>query len=380
MLILSEGYLFVFTKFLQIFLWISLPAIFIAMLITTIMHYKNKKRKKITASENDADHDNTPLQGLSDKGNDIVHQLYYSNAKCIALRKDFETLEEKYATLLTSFNTISGNSKNDSMENLQKELQQTLQEQINNIQQQHKAEKDELQAQVDELNEILLNLRDENISLQQQLDIHSTDDTKVSAVINKWEDEKYEMKRRLGEQEYLRDVLDEKKYYIDFLQKQLEQRIKNHHLVEQQFRDLGIKFLEVKEALEKKEQNDEEFNSALNTKDKEINSLQEIILAKTDHTTQLENSLANIEEERSKLVADLEGKEQKIKSLKEQLENYNEMKSQMEDKLEKNQQVFKGFHRKLSDILDSNSASPVVLMKTVYQASEESQFNETATQ
>ena len=83
---------------------------------------------------------------------------------------------------------------------------------------------------------------------------YSSDENKTTAVIQKWEEEKAELKKRISEQEYLKDVLEEKKLQISFLQQQLEQRIKNHHLVEQQFRELGIKFMEVKEKLEIKEQ------------------------------------------------------------------------------------------------------------------------------
>ena len=44
-LLFNESIL-VFLKFLEVLLWISVPALGLGMLITTIVHYKNKRKRK----------------------------------------------------------------------------------------------------------------------------------------------------------------------------------------------------------------------------------------------------------------------------------------------------------------------------------------------
>ena len=57
------------------------------------------------------------------------------------------------------------------------------------------------------------------------------------AILNRWKEDNTTLKVQVIEQKYLQDVLDEKKAQIEFLQIQLEQRIKNNHHLEQQRMD-----------------------------------------------------------------------------------------------------------------------------------------------
>jgi chromosome segregation ATPase len=201
-------------------------------------------------------------------------------------------------------------------------------------------------------------------------------------MIQKWEEEKAELKKRINEQEYLKDVLDEKKQQIVFLQQQLEQRIKNHHLVEQQFRDLGLKFMEANEKLETKEQSGKEFQAAVHDKEKEIILLKEILQSATAKAAQLEATIKELQEQNSKLSFGLEEKSKLIGDLQAQLAETNETKIKLEERLERSQTFFKGFHRKLSDILQEEIPEPpVIVMKSVYkQENIEEQKTESAIQ
>src|SRR5688572_10131009 len=109
MLLLSDASLIVFFKFLQIFLWISIPAFLIGLLITTVIHYKDKRKKQKRSEhpfifENDgtyADYDDVSLMPLSLQENGqetrkIMNYLSFSNARYIAIQKDFKVLMEKY--------------------------------------------------------------------------------------------------------------------------------------------------------------------------------------------------------------------------------------------------------------------------------------------
>ena len=267
MLLLFDASLFVFFKFLQIFLWISIPALLIGMLITTIIHYNNKRKKQksldepfIVESEGSGiDYDDVSLMPLNlflhrdkEETKRIMNYLSHSNARYIAIQKDFKVLTEKYQQLQVKSYQNFESKKNMTMETIHTGLQQIHYEQVNSAQQEYELEKKELLAELDQLTIAFENLEKDNINLREQLNIFSENGTGFTSMIQKWDEERAELKKRIGEQEYLKDVLEEKKQQIIFLQQQIEQRIKNHHLEEQQFRELGIKLMDANEKLENK--------------------------------------------------------------------------------------------------------------------------------
>lgn len=384
MLFLSDASLAIFSQFLQILFWIGIPALIISMLITTVIHYRNKKRKSKNEKEqrllfkNDGgsysgydDFSLVPqevyLPGSEHEVKGIIHHLFHSKARYMAIRKDFEILNRKYQRLHVHIHQDSETINNKTMETIQTDMNQTLHEQIESIRQQHEFEKKELYAELTQLTRAYENLEKDNNSLRDQLVAYSSDENKATAVIQKWEEEKAELKKRISEQEYLKDVLEEKKLQISFLQQQLEQRIKNHHLVEQQFRELGIKFMEVKEELEIKQQTEKEFQSGVHEKDQEIGFLKEMIQSKTEHAAQLEASLKTAQEQNGNFSLVVEGNSKLIGNLHEQLAVSNEIRKELERKLERNNALLKGFHRKLSDVFEEEMAEPpVIVMKPVF--------------
>jgi chromosome segregation ATPase len=398
MLLLSDASLIIFLQFLRILLWISIPTFILGMLITTLIHYRSKKKKnkkdeeQRLVIENDgraySGYDDFSLlpQGVYLPGSEhevkgIIHHLFHSKARYMAIRKDFEILNRKYQKLHVNIHHDSETINNKTMETIQTDMQQTLHEQIESIKQQHEFEKKELYAELTQLTGAYENLEKDNSNLRDQLIAYSSDESKTTAIIQKWEDEKAELKRRISEQEYLKDVLEEKKLQISFLQQQLEQRIKNHHLVEQQFRELGIKFMEVKEELEVKQQTEKDFQSGINEKEREIVFLKEMMQSKADLTAQLEASLKKAEEQNENFSMTVEGNNKLIASLQDQLAISCEMKIEMERKLEKKDALLKGFHRKLSDVFEEEMAEPpVVIMKPVYTQENAGQFSESVVQ
>ena len=396
MLLLSDASLIVFLKFLQILLWISLPALFIGMLITTVVHYSNKRRKQREEQpfifENDAScagYDDVSLipsdlylHGNRQEAQKIINYLSHSNARYIAIRKDFEILTKKYQQLHINIYQNSETKKSETMETIQTDLQQISYEQIDTIKQQHENEKKELLAELDQLTTSFENLEKDNNNLRDQLDVYCQNGTGFTSMIQKWEEEKAELKRRLNDQEYLKDVLEEKKQQIVFLQQQLEQRIKNHHLVEQQFRELGIKFMEASEKLEIKQQTNKEFETAIHDKEQEIIFLKEVLQTVTANAAELETTIKDLQEQNSRFSFELEEKNNFINDLHRQLAEINDAKIKLEERLERSQTFFKGFHRKLSDILQEEiPESPVIVMKPVYkQENAEEQLTESAIQ
>ena len=379
--LLSDTSLAIFSKFLQVFLWISIPAIVIGMLITTFIHYTNKRKKKKQAEQpfifeedgSSAGYDDVSLMPLSFQRNDqeakkIMNYLSFSNARYIAIQKDFKVLTEKYQLLQVNSNKISETKNNDAMETIHTGLQQMSYEQINDLRQQHAMEKKELLAELDQLTSSFENLEKDNNSLREQLNVYCENGTGFTSMIQKWEEEKAELKRRISEQEYLKDVLDEKKQQIVFLQQQLEQRIRNHHLVEQQFRELGIKLMDTTEKLEIKEQSGKDLQSILQDKEHEMTLLKELLQSGNDNSAKLEATIKELQERSSRFGVEIAEKDTLISDLQTQVAEANDAKLKLEERLEKSQTFFKGFHRKLSDILQEEiPESPVILMKPVYK-------------
>src|SRR4030095_11312545 len=170
------------------------------------------------------------------------------------------------------------------------------------------------------------NLEKDNNSLRDQLNVYCQDGTGFTSMIQKWDEEKAELKRRINEQEYLRDVLAEKKQQIVFLQQQLEQRIKNHHLVEQQFRELGIKFMEANEKLEIKEQSTKEFQATVHDKEQEIAFLKDVVQSATANAALVETTIKELREENSRFSLALEEKNNFINDLRSE-EHTSELQS-----------------------------------------------------
>jgi len=393
MLLLLDASLFVFFNFLQVFLWISIPALLVGMLLTTVMHYRDKRKKQKSLGEsfifesegsNAADVSLIPLDlflhGDKEETRRIKNYLSHSNARYIAIQKDFRVLTEKYQQLQVKSYQNFETKKNKSMETIHTDMQQISYEQVDS-KQEYDLEKKELLAELDQLTISFENLEKDNMNLREQLSVYSENGTGFTSMIQKWDEEKAELKKRISEQEYLKDVLEEKKQQIIFLQQQIEQRIKNHHLEEQQFRELGIKFIDANEKLEIKEQSIKEFKTTVHDKEQEIIFLKEVVQSETTKAVQLETTIKELQEQNSKFSFELDKKNDLINELQAQLVEINEAKIKLEERLERSQTFFKGFHRKLSDILQEEiPESPVIVMKPVYKEENKEQFTESAIQ
>src|SRR6186713_2585131 len=312
MLLLLDASLFVFFNFLQVFLWISIPALLIGMLLTTVMHYRDKRKKQKSLGEpfifesegsRAADVSLIPLDlflhGDKEESRKIMNYLSQSNARYIAIQKDFKILTEKYQQLRKN-NSQNFATKNKTMETIHRDLQQISHEQANSIHQEYELEKKEMLAELHQLTISFENLEKDNISLREQLSAYCENEAGVTSMIQKWDEEKAELKGRINDQEYLKDVLEEKKQQIIFLQQQLEQRIKNHHLEEQQFRELGIKFIDANEKLEMKERSIKEFEATAHNKEQEIILIKEVVQNATVNAEQLETTIKKLQEKNSK--------------------------------------------------------------------------------
>ncbi len=383
---LLDASLIVFFKFLQVFLWISIPALLIGMLITTVIHYNNKRKKLKNLKESVYDDVSLIsfdllLQGDKQETRRIMNYLSHSNARYIAIQKDFKILTEKYQQLQVSNYQNFETKKYKTMETTHTDLQQMSYDQMDQIRQEYELEKKELLAELHQLTISFENLEKDNIGLRDQLNVYCDNGTGFTSMIQKWDEEKADLKKRISEQEYLKDVLEEKKQEIVFLQQQLEQRIKSHHLESQQFRELGIKFMDANEKLGTKEQSIKEFQAVIHDKEQEIIYIKEAVQSTIANTAQLEVIIKELQEQNSKFSFELDKKNDLINELQTQLTEINEAKIKLEERLERSQTFFKGFHRKLSDMLQEEiPESPVIVMKPVFKEENKEQITESAIQ
>src|SRR5215204_663789 len=181
MLLLFDASLIVFFKFLQVFLWISIPALLIGMLITTVIHYNNKRKKPKGLDEpfifesdgSGIGYDdvslmplNLFLHGEKEETRRIMNYLSHSNARYIAIQKDFKVLTEKYKQLQVKSYQNFETKKNQTMETIHTDLQQISYEQVD-LKQDYELEKKELLAELDQLTISFENLEKDNISLRE---------------------------------------------------------------------------------------------------------------------------------------------------------------------------------------------------------------------
>lgn len=268
--------LYEFTQFLQIVLWIAVPATVIAIGLTVFLHYRRKKKQAslgLAFQEDKAwgeplvpnpaaavqvhstvheqpeampdwlastNPDNTPLLKKYE------HEVRRYRENYALLEQDFRELEEKYTDLRNKAYHTDKTTDTTLVAQLQQDIK-AYQEKISHLQQVaiRQAEPDAgTQAALQHLRQDLQQREAENNRLQQLLianqavaDEGKPVDERLQALqqlLEQTESERKLLREKLDEQDYLPDVLDEKKTEITFLQQQLEQRIKSYHTLEHQ--------------------------------------------------------------------------------------------------------------------------------------------------
>ncbi len=246
---LATGASFDFMQFLQIISWILIPVLFLAIALTIFFHYRRKKLDEPVID---------PLQKLMLGSPELVgytkgdgefvcfdhspliseykSQLTLSHARFTALHHDFEKLESRYRSM-AGYAVAHFKNKNERLMKSQEKLPRQLQEEIDQLGAQHKSEKEEMLAKLEQLNQAFKSLEEENKLLQDQLAIQNASGWEKDVIVERWKEENRSLRDKVAEHQYLQDVLDEKKTQADYLQYQLEQRIiRQHELVNEKSR------------------------------------------------------------------------------------------------------------------------------------------------
>jgi DNA repair exonuclease SbcCD ATPase subunit len=391
-MISATGLMIEFAYFLQIISFIIVPVLGIVILLTIIQHYRRKKRKAKAADPSDGDSsllNGMPVPGMPDgKGAYLLfdhsglirqyrNKLSYNHARYAALRQDFEKLELKYAAALQPSNTPFNNTKKNEMENTPAQWNATIQK----MAEEHAEEKKELLNRMEQLDRSYKSLETENESLLEQIGMQSATGDEKAIVVNRWKEENDALKQEVKEQQYLRDLVDEKKAQIDFLQNQLDQRIRNFYQAEQQRK-------EVLATMEQTSQRQQEMAAELETASQElqrnrelvaqlqqsdmekealINDNQQLLHAKSERLIFLENTLQEIREQNEMLNAAVADSQDRAGIMQQQMEDMQQRVIAAEQKLNANKQVLSRLYKEFTSCMnDENETSPIVTLRPSY--------------
>lgn len=179
--------------------------------------------------------------------------------------------------------------------------------------------------------------------------------TALEELLAKAEEEKDALKNRVNEGEYLQDLAQEKKLQVDFLQQQLEQRIRTFHQLERKADEAATHLREMNEKSGKFEYRIQVLSEELEEKQLETAKIreeatewmttaqisqqeqqmqQQKIEEKTLQMNQLESSLRNMQEEHELLRTDIDSRQQVMETLKDDLLKEQQKAKELESKLE----------------------------------------------
>lgn len=397
-MLLTAGFLFEFSRFIQIISWIILPLAAAVVLITVYLHYRKKSKLSVAGIDdaketlmlispghkiNDADYiyiDHSALFGEYEK------RLACSHARYAALKQDFITLEEKYISVFQTTPVFS-NKNNINMQHT--DAPQQL------LQAEEPPNENNSMRQYDELSKTIQLLEKENRSLKEQLMLLTADDGEKTEIINRWKNESSALQNKVAEQDYLKEIVEEKKTYIDFLQQQLEQRIRNQHQSEQlvaetkaqlqqlrqAFDDAQITFQSLNNEVLQKQEETAKLRVIVLDKEEQLQEKKQLLISKLDHITYIENVLFEIKQQNEILTAAVEDERELTFSLREKLDNEQSKIKYLEQKLNSNKQIMKNFYKELSTFIDVQpEESPVIELKPLYADREKAEWNESMLQ
>lgn len=472
--------LYEFRQFLQIVLWIAVPATLVAVFLTIFFHYRRKKKREglelafleennrlEKLSQNPAssslaqtvvgDHpeglpdwlasanpNNTPLlkkyeqevrryrenyaileqdfRELEEKYTDLRNKAYRTDKEAditlvAQLQKEIKAYKEKINRLQQA--TVAGNVAGEEamalqatiqqlqedlrlqqeekeghvaeltrLEQLLKNMEQSVSSAREDMQQYHsqqvedqdflyKIEKERLSEQLQEAQRLLQQLQDENNRLQQLVAAGNTaaasgepgNDERVQVLqqlLAQAESERAALKEQLAAQKYLPDVLEEKSAHIDFLQHQLEQRIKNYHLLEQQAGESASQLQQLQitvngfdqqirqltSELQEEQQQSAAWQSALEQSRREGQEQEQVIVAKTARIEQLEHDIQAWQEQQQILHTEIAEQQDAMRSLQEHLATEQQKAAALETKLELSSQLLVRIYTELAKSLD----------------------------
>lgn len=333
--------LYEFKLFLQIVLWIAIPGTILAIVITTILHYRRKKRLALEPEPEFAGPASLLMSSgeigqLPDwlaSGNPENTNLLKKYEREIRrykedynnLEQDFRALEEKYGDLLNKayHNDQSGN---EAIDRLHQEIKG------------YKLKVAQLQQAIEYKEH---NSEEGNTVGQDPMELHN-----LRISISQLQEENTQLKEKLDDQQFMQDLLEEKKLQTDFLQQQLEQRIKSYHQLEKQSGGASAELAQLRQVAE-------EFNGKEQALQLDLRQKQEAIREKTDQIQQLESGLEALQQQQATLQSVIDDKQVAIRELESNIGREQEKTKELENKLELSSQLFVRIYAELAKCFDA---------------------------
>jgi len=378
-------------RFIQVVSWIIMPALLAAVGLTLFLHYR--KRKKETNDEPDLEgkllESVSGLVGYTNGNgeyivfdNSVLIQQYkntlsYNHARYTALQHDYVKMETKYAALALYARNLFVKPKKEIMEHSH-EMPKDVQVEINRLAKEHAAEKSELQDKLAQLERTCRQLEQENKSLHDQVSMHMGTEDERTSIINKWKEESATLRDKVADQEYLQDLVEEKKAQVSFLQNQLEQRIKN--LYQSEHNRLQT-VSEAKQLKENKEILNKEINSLkddlllkqeqidkaqvfLCEKEELLAEKQQLLNAKLEHIANLENLLKESREQNELSNTSMADNKGLVDDLQQQLAEEKSKVELLTQKLSANRHMIRSLYKDFKDFVDQTAdESPLIPLR-----------------
>ncbi|MDP4261927.1 MAG: hypothetical protein Q8941_05295 [Bacteroidota bacterium] len=382
-----------FLKFIQILCWIVLPVLAFIVLVTVLLHY-GKKRKdtlKDNSKENESDlfmqaspeqvgYTNGDGEYILFDYSDLIRaykdRLTYSHARVTALQRNLTNIQTKYTVLANYIQTHFINSpKKDAMENVKEKVPGDLQAEINKLVKDHEEEKKELLVKLEQFERSFRRLEQENRALQEQVSMETATDDEKAVVINRWKEENNSLREKVAGQEYLEDLLQEKKAQIHFLQNQLEQRIKDLYRSEHQRLQAVAETKRIKEDNDTVKKNKEALENELLLRQEQADKIQVVLCEreeqlaekqlqlndKLNYIAYLENTLREAKEQNETLSAAMADNRDLANTLEQQLSEEQAKVQFMVQKLFDNKQLLRRLYKELSNFIDDESKGSLVI-------------------
>jgi myosin heavy subunit len=386
-MLLVAGPAYEFLKFIEVLCWTILPVLALAVLVTVLLHYRKKRRNN--GKEDTGDGFTEALSGqvgytngngeyVSFDHSDLIQQykdrLAYNHARYAALQHDFTAIETKYAGLAKFAQTYFITHKRHDMENLQEQMPKHLQADINGLAEDQATEKKELMARLEQAEKSYRRIEQENRLLQDQINMDTATDEEKAAIVSRWREENILLRDKVADQEYLADIVEEKRAQVNFLQSQLEQRIKNLYQSEHQRLKTVAELKQLKESIEplenelllKREQADK-IQVVICEKEEQLAEKQQMLTAKLDHITYLENMLRETKEQNELFNASLADSRDVANALQQQLSDEQSKVQFLTQKVFANKQTMRRLYKEFSAFVDDGSEeSPVIPLRPEY--------------
>jgi chromosome segregation ATPase len=382
--VLSAGELAAYKDFAVYFLSLGLPVILLSLAGITGFHFWNKRKKKnvvslgIEISDFETPVMSLPLPPLTPGDRQHVirkirKQLSGYRARNVALRHDYLYLQKKIKTA----DTESPDKNTRYMENFEEKIT-AYEKQIA-----------EMQNKIDMLETIppplnneahylreLLSEREKEIQILKNAngDVNSIQEHKADPVnnenlVNEQQQEIHRLKNLIHEQEHINDLLYESREQVNFLQNQLEQRIKTAKLLEQrvavvsselnqaqfEFHEAGKKILRTEDVLEEKDKEIGQLRLQVDGKDNELQHLQAEINGKNEQMLALEKSLNEILQENELHKAAIANDREIVSSFNNQLSALNEENEHLKNQLRQNKEVLYRFYKEIRSSVEEEN-------------------------